>query len=292
MKKLTKQDVKTYLYDLFYLVAGSFFFAISVNMFLEQAENGGVILGGATGIAMIIRNFIDLFPIGTLIIFINIPLIIAGFLMLGKGFIIRTAIGMLMSSIFTNIFTFFPTTVHEPLLCSIFGGFTMGVALGLIYMRGYTTGGGDILVMILKKLKPRLSTGHATLIVDATIVVTAAILFKNPMVIFYSVIVIFVESKTMDFVLVGANNAKNVYVISDKCDEIAAGIAKSIERGITIIDCKGWYTGKEKKMIMCVIRPAEVYDLRHVVSTTDPDAFIIFCEASKVVGKGFIEGKE
>ena len=96
----------------------------------------------------------------------------------------------------------------------------------------------------------------------------------------------------MDFVLVGANNAKNVYVISDKSDEIAKGIAEHIERGITIIDCKGWYTGKEKKMIMCVIRPAEVYDLRHVVSMTDPDAFIIFCEASKVVGKGFIEGKE
>ncbi|MBE6543916.1 MAG: YitT family protein [Ruminococcaceae bacterium] len=292
MKKLNKESVKTYLYDLFYLVAGSFFFAISVNMFLAQAENGGVILGGATGIAMIISHFIELFPIGTLIIFINIPLIIAGFLMLGKGFIIRTAIGMLMSSIFTNIFTFFPITVTDPLLCSIFGGLTMGVALGLIYMRGYTTGGGDILVMILKKLKPRLSTGHATLIVDATIVVTAAILFKDPMVIFYSVIVIFVESKTMDFVLVGANNAKNVYVISDKSDEIAKGIAEHIERGITIIDCKGWYTGKEKKMIMCVIRPAEVYDLRHVVSQTDPDAFIIFCEASKVVGKGFIEGKE
>ncbi len=292
MKKLNKESVKTYLYDLFYLVAGSSFFAISVNMFLAQAENGGVILGGATGIAMIISHFIDLFPIGTLIIFINIPLIIAGFLMLGKGFIIRTAIGMLMSSIFTNIFTFFPITVTDPLLCSIFGGLTMGVALGLIYMRGYTTGGGDILVMILKKLKPRLSTGHATLIVDATIVVTAAILFKDPMVIFYSVIVIFVESKTMDFVLVGANNAKNVYVISDKSDEIAKGIAEHIERGITIIDCKGWYTGKEKKMIMCVIRPAEVYDLRHVVSQTDPDAFIIFCEASKVVGKGFIEGKE
>ena len=93
MKKLNKESVKTYLYDLFYLVAGSFFFAISVNMFLAQAENGGVILGGATGIAMIISHFIDLFPIGTLIIFINIPLIIAGFLMLGKGFIIRTAIG-------------------------------------------------------------------------------------------------------------------------------------------------------------------------------------------------------
>ena len=168
----------------------------------------------------------------------------------------------------------------------------MGASLGLIYMRGYTTGGGDMLVMILKKKFPRLSTGHATLIVDATIVITAAFLFKDPMVIFYSVIVIFVESKTMDFIMVGANNAKNVYVISDKCDEIAAGIARDVERGITIIDCKGWYSGKEKKMIMCVVRPSEVYDLRHVVSETDPNAFIIFCEASKVVGQGFIEGKE
>jgi uncharacterized membrane-anchored protein YitT (DUF2179 family) len=289
---MLKQRAKTYLYDLLYLIIGSFFFAISVNMFLVQAENGGVILGGATGIAMIISHFIDVFQIGTLIIFINVPLFIISFFMLGKGFIVRTAIGMLMSSIFTNVFTFFPITVTDPLLCSIFGGLTMGISLGLIYMRGYTTGGGDILVMILKKLKPRLSTGYATLIVDATIVTTAAILFKDPMVIFYSVIVIFVESKTMDFVLVGANNAKNVYVITDKCEEIAAGIAKNVERGITIIDCKGWYSGKDKKMIMCVVRPAEVYDLRHVVSETDPEAFIIFCEASKVVGKGFIEGKE
>ena len=160
----------------------------------------------------------------------------------------------------------------------------MGASLGLIYMRGYTTGGGDMLVMILKKKFPRLSTGHATLIVDATIVITAAFLFKDPMVIFYSVIVIFVESKTMDFIMVGANNAKNVYVMSDKCAEIAAGIARDVERGITIIDCKGWYSGKEKKMIMCVVRPSEVYDLRHVVSETDPNAFIIFCEdACKLV---------
>lgn len=289
---MKKEKIITYLYDLMYLVAGSFLFAISVNMFLAQAENGGVILGGATGIAMVIRHFVDVFPIGTLIIFINIPLFIVSLIVLGKGFIVRTAIGMLMSSIFTNIFTFLPVTVTDPLLCSIFGGLTMGAALGLIYMRGYTTGGGDMLVMILKKKAPRLSTGHATLIVDATIVTTAAILFKDPMVIFYSVIVIFVESKTMDFIMVGANNAKNVYVISDHCEELAAGIARDVERGITIIDCKGWYTGKEKKMIMCVVRPSEVYDLRHVVMELDPNAFIIFCEASKVVGKGFIEGKE
>ena len=289
---MKKEKLITYLYDLMYLVAGSFLFAISVNMFLVQAENGGVILGGATGIAMIIRHFIDVLPIGTLIILINIPLFIVSLIILGKGFIVRTAIGMLMSSIFTNIFTFFPVTVTDPLLCSIFGGVAMGAALGLIYMRGYTTGGGDMLVMILKKKAPRLSTGHATLIIDATIVITAAILLKDLMVVFYSVIVIFVESKTMDFILVGANNAKSVYVISDKTDEIAEGIAKNVERGITIIDCKGWYTGKEKKMIMCVIRPSEVFDLRHVVSECDPDAFIIFCEASKVVGKGFIEGKE
>lgn len=289
---MKKEQLKTYLYDLMYLVAGSFLFAMSVNMFLVQAENGGVILGGATGISMIIRHFVDVLPIGTLIILINIPLFIISFIMLGKGFIFRTAVGMLMSSIFTNIFTFFPVTVTDPLLCAIFGGATMGASLGLIYMRGYTTGGGDMLVMILKKKAPRLSTGHATLIVDATIVTTAAILFKDPMVIFYSIVVIFVESKVMDFILIGANNAKSVYVISDHCDEIAEGIAKNVERGITIIDCKGWYTGKEKKMIMCVIRPAEVYDLRHVVMESDPNAFIIFCEASKVVGKGFIEGKE
>ncbi len=289
---MKKEKITTYLYDLFYLVIGSFLFAISVNMFLVQAENGGVILGGATGISMIISHFVDVLPIGTLIILINIPLFIVSFIMLGKGFIFRTAVGMLMSSIFTNIFTFFPVTVTDPLLCAIFGGATMGASLGLIYMRGYTTGGGDMLVMILKKKAPRLSTGAATLIVDATIVTTAAILFKDPMVIFYSVVVIFVESKVMDFVLVGANNAKSVYVISDHCEEIAEGIAKRVERGITIIDCKGWYTGKEKKMIMCVIRPAEVYDLRHVVMESDPNAFIIFCEASKVVGKGFIEGKE
>lgn len=287
IKHFNKSAVIHYLTDAIYLLVGSFIFAISLNMFILP---GGIILGGATGIATILSGFLPNLTIGTLILIVNIPIVIAGFIFLGWKFMIKTAIGLVVSSVFTDIFTFFPVTNTDPLFCALLGGFTLGAGLGFIYRRGFTTGGTDVIVMIIRKYAKRISAGNATIITDCLVISCAALITRELIIVFYAVITIFIESRAMDYVMGGADKAKVVYVISDKQQQVAKSISEKLERGITIINCEGYYTQKRKNMIMCVIRPSQMAEMREVVKKEDKDAFVIFADASSVYGYGFMDG--
>ena len=285
-KLLNKSSLLNYLTDAVYLIIGSFVFAISINMFILP---GGIILGGATGIATIVHTTIlPQLTLGTTILLVNIPIVICGFIFLGYKFMIKTAIGLVVSSVFTDIFVFFPVTNEDPLLCSLLGGFTLGAGLGFVYRRGFTTGGTDIIVMIIRKYSKGISAGSATIITDIIVVSCAFLITKDLFVVFYAVITIFVESKAMDFIMGGADKAKVVYVISEKHELLAKAISEKLERGITIINCEGYYTQKKRNMIMCVIRPSQMAEMKAVVKKEDKNAFVIFADASSVYGYGFM----
>lgn len=284
-----KQKMLQYLTDAVYLLIGSFVFAISINMFVVPGE---IILGGATGIATIFHNFFPNITLGTMIILVNIPIVICGFIFLGWRFMVKTAIGLVVSSVFVDIFTFFPVSNTDPLLCALLGGFTLGAGLGFVYRRGFTTGGTDIIVMMIRKYAKGMSAGSATIITDFLVIGCAFLITRDLFVVFYAVITIFVESKAMDYIMGGADKAKVVYVISEKQEQVAKQISEKLERGITIIGCEGYYTQKKRNMIMCVIRPSQISEMRAVVKSEDKDAFMIFADVSSVYGYGFMEGQQ
>lgn len=289
LKLPSKQTVLHYLTDTMYLLIGSFIFALSINMFILP---GGIILGGATGIATILHGFFPSITLGTLILLVNIPIMIAGFIFLGWRFMVKTAIGLVVSSVFTDIFTFFPVSNTDPLLCALLGGFTLGAGLGFVYRRGFTTGGTDVIVMIIRKYAKSLSAGSATIITDFLVVGCAFLIKRDLFVVFYAVITIFVESRAMDYILGGADKAKVVYIISEKQEQVAKSISDNLERGITIINCEGYYTQKKRNMIMCVIRPSQMAEMKEIVKKEDKNAFVIFADASSVYGYGFMEGQK
>lgn len=279
-----KHIKKKIMNDAIVIITGSFLFAMSLNMFILP---GGIILGGATGFATIINHFTGL-KIGTLLILINIPLILLSLKKLGKAFLIKTAIGTLFASLAVNYLTFFPTPVDNPLLNAIFGGITIGAALGILFSKGYTTGGADILVFLLKKRFRHLTSGTLVLIIDIIVVTSSALILKNLDTIFYSAIIIYVQTLVMDFIMNGAKRSKMTIIISNEINSIADKISNELERGLTIIYGRGYYSGENRELIMCVISPSQVYQMKTLVHSVDPNAFIIFTEASEVFGEGFI----
>lgn len=290
LTKPSKATISYYLTDFIYLIIGSFIFSLSINIFIEP---GQIVLGGATGIASLLhRTILPDMQLGTIILMVNVPIVICGFIFLGYRFMIKTAIGLVVSSLFVNIFTVFPVTNTDPMLCSILGGFTLGAGLGFVYRRGFTTGGTDIIVMMIRKYSKGLSAGNATIITDCIVVTCAFLVTKDLFTVFYAVITIFVECKAMDYIIGGADKAKVVYIISEHQERVAQVISEKLERGITIINCEGYYTKSRRNMIMCVIRPSQIAEMQAIVKHEDKSAFVIYSDASSVYGIGFMNEKE
>ena len=279
----TRNKYAKYLFDAAAVIAGAVLFSASMNMFLLPA---GIVVGGMTGIATIINMFFGV-PVGVMIIILNIPLILLNTRYFGKKFFVRTMVGIAATSVATDFITVFPVTVTDPLLCSLLGGVTMGVSLGILLARGYTTGGTDLVACLLKRKFRNLPTGTLIMASDLVIVGVSAILLRSFDGLLYSVISIFTMGKLADLMLDGSQHAELALIISKKPEETAKRISEKLDRGATLLDGKGSYTGEEKRVVMSVVGRRELFLLKEVVSEVDPDAFVIVCQAAEVLGEGF-----
>lgn len=270
--------------DFFYIPAASILFAAGYNMFIEPA---GIVLGGATGIATVLNKLFPFLSVGVYILLVNLPLILICLKVFGKRFIWKTAAGTLCSSIALDVLNFFPVTTTDPLLCGLFGGGAIGAALGLMYARGYNTGGADLLVFLLKRRHKNLSEGRIVLLLDAAVVALSAVILSNFSLIFYSVITICAETGILDRVISGFDRGRLVFIFSKNSSAIAEKIASELERGVTVIETTGWYTGQNGQALLCALRPKEVYKLREIIGAADPSAFVVFTSASAIDGLGF-----
>lgn len=291
MKPETKEKWRQGLADGLVIIAASLLFSASVNMFIEPAR---LIMGGVTGIATAANLLSDgLLPIGMTALALNIPLLIAVWVVYGFRFIGKTLVCTVATSLATDYFKLWPTLrIAEndamfALLAAIFGGILMGAALGMLFARGYNTGGTDLLVFLIRRKHKRLSAGTIVFITDCLIVLGSAIANKSLEMIFFSAITIYVQSKTIDFVVSGFHRARSVFIISEKEAEIAAALAEKLERGVTLLNGRGYYSGNERQVILCAIPPKQVHQLKSLVEEIDPDAFLIIGEASEVAGYGF-----
>lgn len=282
--KIKKINIKETLLDILICTAGALVYALGVNCFISPNE---ISSGGATGLA-ILANHLWNVPIGSAMFAINIPLFIISLIVFGKSFIVKTLFSTFMTSLLIDLGAYFmPVYEGEKILAALFGGALLGVGLGIIFTRGSTSGGTDILGKLLKKAIPHLSMGRLVMICDLCVVLLAGVVYKNIESILYATIVFFVSSKTIDFVLYGSDRGKMMMIISSKSDEIAKAITTETPRGVSIVPVQGAYSGEEKHMLLTVVRPQEVTKMRKIVRRFDEKPFIIISDASEILGLGF-----
>ncbi len=265
------------------VLAGSILFALSLAFFLTPS---GIVVGGATGVSVTAHALFGL-PVGIGIFLVNLPLVLINIRLSGLRGMSRTLIGITATSLFTDLLAFFPPASTEPLLSAICGGAMMGAGAGIMLMRGYTTGGSDLAAYLIHRKARRLPVGTTIMLIDAVIILGAAIIMKRYDGILYSIATTISYSVAIDAVMNGLGRAKLALVISEEYERISNEITAKMERGVTVLHGFGWYTGKEKNVVLCVMKRSELFALQKLVKETDRNAFMIITDAAEVIGDGF-----
>ena len=279
-----KAKIKEFLTDIIYYIVGGCIYTVSVTTFLAANE---ISPGGVTGIATVL-NFLFNTPVGAVVFLINLPLFIISFFKIGKGFIIKTVVATAVTSLLLDFLVIILPQMHiDLILASIFGGTLMGLGVSIIMLRGSSTGGVEIIAKLFSLKYPYISMGRLMLFADFTVVVIAALVYKNVQSALYSIVALYSCSKIMDLVLYGADKGKVIYIISDKAQYIVSDILNKVGRGATFLDVKGAYTGESRQMIMCTVRRNEVHNVYATARQYDKSAFIVVCEAGEILGEGF-----
>ena len=282
------------------IVLGSIILAAGFVFFISPYK---IVPGGVYGIAIVIHYMTQgVFswapsglPIGIMGLIMNIPLTIIGIKILGPRFGVKTVVGFVLTSVFMDAITYFygevPLVVGDALLSSIFGGLMAGLGLGIIFKSKATSGGSDIVAMILAKYT-KMPLGQLMIYVDSAIVLIGLVVFADWKIPLYSWIVIYVCGKTIDVVLQGMTVDKTLFIVSDKFVEIRDRIINELHRGGTYIPGKGMYNGSDKTIIFTVVNRREMALLQEYIHEIDPTAFLTVLEANEILGEGFKSLKE
>ena len=290
MTKRAKRIKGLILDGLFFLI-GSVLFSFSVNVFTAPND---IAPGGLTGAATLV-NYLLGTPIGVGIIVMNIPIFLWGIWEVGFRFILKTGVATVISSLAIDLAAPYMRPYQgDMMLAALFGGLLSGLGLGLIFMRGGTTGGTDLIANLIGRHLRHISFGKLILAVDLVIVVLSAFVYKNLESPLYALIVIFITSKVVDAVLYGTDSGtgKMMCIISPKNPEISQEILSQMERGVTALKSRGGFSGIEGEVLLCAVRRQEVYKTHDIVYSIDPNAFIIVGDAGEITGEGFREIKQ
>ena len=281
MKASLRSDLCTALI----LLPVSFVYAVG---FCWCYQPNDIAFGGITGVAQIIQVFVPAAPVGTVTILLNIPLFLLGWRLLGGKLLLSSLYAMAVTSlaidVVDHLFTFPPM---DPMLAAIFGGVILGATLGVVFLRGATTGGTDLIARLLKLALPWLPMGRLVLAVDLVVIAATALAFQNLNSALYGIVALYISSLVVDAVLYGLDTAKVAYIISDRSEDICRSIVDRLDRGITILPGRGFYSGEERKVLLCAFKQREIAVIRAIVKELDPDAFLIVCPAHEVLGEGF-----
>lgn len=260
---------------------GAFIYAFGLNYFFVANKLAD---GGLAGISIVLHY---LFGFDTAIIYflLNIPLIMLGYKLIGKKFIVKTFYGTIMTSIAIKIFSNFGAESSDKIIVSIFGGVVMGVGLGTVFLGGGSSGGSDILAKIINKYF-RIPIGKAFFIIDFIVLGVIGYLFGKEMFM-YTIIGIYVSTKMIDIIQDGIYSSKAVTIISDKGLAIKNAIMEETGRGTTILKSEGGFSGESKDAIYCILSRYELSAVKSIVKNIDENAFVIISEVTEVIGEGF-----
>ena len=258
-------------------------FGIGVALFVDPND---LAPGGFTGLAIMINRLIPV-NTGMLYLILNIPVILLGIRKFGWKFTVSTLYSILAVSLFTDLFHLMTPVTYDPLLGAVFGGALIGVGIGLVMRNGGTTGGADIVIKCLKIRIPHMKTGTLMLMLDAVIIGMSGIVFGNFNAVLYGILSSVATSAALDFVLYGGDEARLIYIISDKAEGIAEKLLEDVDIGVTFLNGSGAYHNTEKKVIMCVVKKQLAPRVEEVVENDDQGAFMIITNASEIYGEGY-----
>ena len=259
-------------------------YAVGISMFLDP---NNLAPGGLTGAAVILTRIIPI-TLGTLIVIMNIPIMILGAWKFGARFTLSTLYTLVVSSAFMEIFERMGYVVtHDKILAALVGGTLMGAGMGLCLRMETTTGGIDIIIKVLRQKYWQVKSGEMYLIIDGLILAAAALYFTDIEVSMYAGVAIVISTYILDKVLYGSDEAKLVYIVSNKRKIIATRMMVELNMGVTLVEGKGAYNMENTEVIMCVMHKQNLTKVRNLVSEVDPEAFMIVSSATEVFGEGF-----
>lgn len=289
-KLFTKDNIITYSL----LVAGCFIFALGAVLLIEPY---GFAPGGTYGLSMVAHHLWGWRTEQTALL-MDVPLLVLGIIVIGRKFGVKTMLCTFLIPLFMWVLhrtygydSIIERGIHDmnglehQLLAAIFGGLVYGVGLGMIFRSRATSGGSDIISMIINKYF-HISMGTAVIIVDGLITLTTVVAFGDWKLPMYSWIIIFIESKMIDLIIQG-QPVKTVMIVSDEYERIRAEIIDGLGRGATMIPAVGMYMGRQKKIIYTTLTRREMISLRNRIAEIDPSAFINIIDSSETIGKGF-----
>lgn len=278
------------LRDILFILAGTLLMSVAVNMVYDPL---GMVTGGVTGIGIVVKHLTrNLFPGGVPVwltnVLCNVPLFLAAVLVLGKRFLGKTLFATVSMTVFLYLLPVTPLFREDYLLASVFGGVIAGAGIGLVLAASATTGGTDLLCAIIHKKLKHYSVPQLLIVVDGLVVLGGVAVFGINESL-YAAIAIFITAKMSDGILEGLKFSKMAYIVSEHSVVIAEEIMQQMDRGVTALQATGMYSGKERKMLLCVVSKKEIAAVLDIVNRNDRNAFVIISDAREVMGEGFIE---
>ena len=278
-----KRRTYTAVVDCAVIAAGAVLMGVALSVFMVPFK---IAPGGVSGLATVLHYLAGL-RVSVLIPLINIPIFIIGIIRLERDFLLKSVFGTVVLSIATETAAILPPPTSDPLISAVFGGAVMGIGISAVLSRGGTTGGTDILVLVIRRSFSEVSVGRLYLLIDGAVIAMAGLAFSSGEVIFYSAVSLVVSTYMTDAALEGLNLARLVYIISDSNREICDRIYAELKRGVTGLNSVSMYSGRSGRILMCVIRKGQLSKLKKIIQDIDKDAFVIICDAKEVMGSGF-----
>lgn len=287
---MRNNKILTVLWDYFLMTVGSVIFCMSWTSFIIP---NGLASGGLTGFCTILQYGTGI-PVGVTYPVLNVCLLILGFLVLGKGFGVKTIYVIALTSVLFDVLPMFPqleVLMEEKLLVALVGAAGEAIGIGIVLLRGGSTGGSDIIAMIINKYWP-VSPGRVYLVTDIFIILSVLLVPGKGIVdVIYAYVVMLGFSFGVDFVLLGNKSTVQILVFSSKYQDIADHVITSVDRGVTALQSMGWYSKKESKVLLIVARKFQMNGIINEIRNIDKRAFISVSSAMSVFGEGFEEVK-
>jgi uncharacterized membrane-anchored protein YitT (DUF2179 family) len=288
-RRFSRERFTPALMSHFYMVLGAVIVALGFSLFQVPYN---LAAGGITGISIILRRFVDL-PPGLLYFVLNLPLLWVGFRNLGRWqFLIRTLACVLVFSASTDLLSFlmprvlpqFPMT-ENMLLGAIYAGLVTGIGSGVIYRAGGTIGGTSIISRIIQR-KSGIPLSQIYLMVDGSIILIAVFTFGWEIAL-HAVLLVLISGIASDFALEGPSVVRTASIVTDRPQELASVLMARLQRGVSIWEVTGGYTGSKRAMVFCTVNRAQIHELRQVVAEATPEAFMVIGDAHQALGLGF-----
>lgn len=284
MKNSTQQMIRILM-----VIAGNVIYALTVQLFLLP---GNLITGGSTGIALAVHHILGL-PVSATVMVFNVAMLIVGFLLLGKAFALTTILSTFTYPMALELLgRILPAggLTDDVLLCTIFSGLGIGIAVGVVIRAGASTGGMDIPPLVLQKFF-RIPVSASLYVFDTCILLMQA-MFSDMTRILYGILLVMIYTMVIDRLMLMGTTQTEVKIISSRSEEIRQAVLEQLDRGITMLDGRTGYLGQEMEMIFTVISNRELPRIEKIVHAIDPECFMVVSKISQVSGRGFSMKKE